>query len=1123
MDNSIEGYSSVGWKDQLIIFGGRSNGVSQNGTWIIKTGNDSDEAVAREVRTAGDIPQGKVFHTATVIDNKMYIIGGLPKNLSTLSDVSPVEVLDIPTMTWGTQKTTGSSPGPRCHHASCSIGNTIYTYGGYSLTDKPTDTSIFAYDTQSCTWSCLVTKSLIPLWGHTLESHGSKLVIFGGVDGDRERNVMYFYETKTGESRTVLCELLSDRVGVVKATHQWTPSESDKNRFMSLKEGDIISVMRDGSKPVPGWKRGFKLPNDKGWFPATRVESIPSTKLLALHEIPPSATLLSSDIGTRLQIKETGQVLVVKEDYSGYTKVPPDAYTESEIAYQPTKFHPVPFPRALHSSCSLPGGIFIWSGEHSKNILQDGWRLDFSTGTWKYLGSAKSESLPQSGTPCVFIPEYGRLSTPSIVVPILSQNKMLKFDVTYGEWGSVPLSVISLPVAPSTTEVLTPPLVREEVEMATPVREAVPVPVMPLPVNVQPVQPSVPQPVQPSVPQPVQPSVPRSTQNSDPPILQGQGRMISPRPPSPSRVDWMSPARIRPPITKTSGFNIPFSPYERTPEGYLVMPQEQSPQISHSVVMPSPQVESPRDWMPSSSMSASPPHVHQLRRMEPTGVDSRERSTSITSLAQKNEVAKRERSTSTAQQPQTPKRERSTSTAQQPQTPKQERSTSVSSLVQSDIIKRERSTSMAQQNPTPKKERSTSVTSLTVKRERSTSMSSHVTEQQLKETTAQQSEDNLKSELQKKEQEWKTEKQQLLQQQADEKRQQDEQLLKVKNNHWEAEKDRIKQQAAQEKIEFEAKIAAAASADALQEKEHQWKQELEAIQRDRDNQRKKYTVELEKLQNKEKDQSEHADTDVNQESVNDLQKQQQQLAEHEKQWDREREQLLKERLDLEDKKRELSNEQPKQWGEWQSPPVNGREQQQQPNRYDDELLIRKEPGAKVGLTWKGDMLLDVTSAAAAEQGAENFINRRLTHIGAVPITAISSVKLATRDMANVRFRFSPRVEGITDQVVRSMVRDELNRRTPRRSASRTRSAVSSPKIRNTRHSQYSPARATPSPKRGEMYRSFSPATRQTCSSVRKRSSFNSVDPPYIHPHTASVNGSTPRRSAATPARYVCFS
>eukprot|EP01060_Flectonema_neradi_P029049 TRINITY_DN3932_c0_g1_i1.p1 TRINITY_DN3932_c0_g1~~TRINITY_DN3932_c0_g1_i1.p1 ORF type:complete len:1127 (+),score=219.66 TRINITY_DN3932_c0_g1_i1:69-3449(+) len=1112
MVNSLEGYTAVGWNDQLVIFGGKSDGIPRNGTWVLKTTGNENEAVAREVITAGTVPEGKVFHTATVVDNKMYVIGGLPKNLATLPDVNKVDILDIPTMTWSSRKATGAPPGPRCHHASCAIGTTIYTYGGYSLSDKPTDTSVFAYETTTNSWTCLKTSSLTPLWGHTMEVHGSKLVIFGGVDKDRERNVMYFYDTKTGESRTLFCELLSDRVGVVKATHDWTPAESDKNKFMALKEGDIISVMRDGNKPVPGWKRGFKLPNIKGWFPATRVEDLPATRLLALHEIPPSASLTATDIGSRLQIKETGQVLIVKEDYSGYAKVPPDTYTEGEIAYQPTKFHPVPFPRALHSSCALNGGIFIWSGEHSKSMLQDGWRIEFSTGTWKYLGSAKSEDLPQSGTPCVHVPEFGKLRAPVILVPILSQNKMLKFDITLGEWGSVPLRVIAQPVTEVATEVLTPPRVkREDVELATPVREAVPVPVV-SPVN-------------------------QYVSQSDPPILQGQARMISPRPPSPGRVDWMSPARIRPPITKTSGFNIPFSPYERTPEGYLVIPQEQqSPQISNqNIPIPSPQIESPRDWIPSNRMSSSPPHVQQIRRTDPVRVQSRERSTSVTSLIKRADPSDKGYSTQLTQ--------------------------------------------------TPKKERSTSVTSLTTKRERSTSMSSLVSTQQQQEKERQRrSEDAAKSELQKREAAWELEKQQLLKQQSEEKHRQEEELLKaksekwesekrhllqqqederhhqedqilkikteqweaekqsilqhqaedrhhleeellkLKSDNWEAEKERLLKEAAQEKADLQAKLA---EADAIKTKENQWKQELAAIQQEREEQRKKYAAEMEKIKSqsemkdKEQQWAREKEAILKESESRTREMQKRQLAEHEKQWDLEREQLLKERLDMEDKLREQSSDRPREWGEWQSS-IGGHEQHP-PTRYDDELLIRKEPGTKVGLTWKGDMLLDVTGTAAAEQGAERFIGRRLTHIGAVPINAISSVMIATRDMANVRYRFAPRVEGINDQV-RNLVREELNRRTPRRSTSRSRGAVSSPRIRSSpRQTTYSPVRGTPSPRRGDLYRNNnSPATRQTCSSIRKRNSFNSVDPPYIHPHTTSANGtpSTPSRrtTARTPGR-----
>ncbi|MHC4206701.1 MAG: Kelch repeat-containing protein [Planctomycetota bacterium] len=95
-----------------------------------------------------DMPTGRGFTSGTVVDGKIYVIGGFPSHYS----VTPAnEMYDPTTDTWTRM---ADMPSGRCGHATCAYDGKIYVFGGvspdgYSSARK----NVYVYDPQTDSWT----------------------------------------------------------------------------------------------------------------------------------------------------------------------------------------------------------------------------------------------------------------------------------------------------------------------------------------------------------------------------------------------------------------------------------------------------------------------------------------------------------------------------------------------------------------------------------------------------------------------------------------------------------------------------------------------------------------------------------------------------------------------------------------------------------------------------------------------------------------------------------------------------------------------------------------------------------------------------------------------------------
>ncbi|KAI4338512.1 hypothetical protein MLD38_023561 [Melastoma candidum] len=152
---------------------------------------------------SGDKPTPRFNHAATVVDNKMIVVGG--ESGSGLLD--DVQVLNFTKFSWsGASSKIYLSPSslpikiPPCKgHSLVSWGKKVLLVGG--RTEPGSDRlSVWAFDTETEGWSLMEAKGDIPVsrGGHTVVRANSALILFGGEDGRRRKlNDLHMFDLKS--------------------------------------------------------------------------------------------------------------------------------------------------------------------------------------------------------------------------------------------------------------------------------------------------------------------------------------------------------------------------------------------------------------------------------------------------------------------------------------------------------------------------------------------------------------------------------------------------------------------------------------------------------------------------------------------------------------------------------------------------------------------------------------------------------------------------------------------------------------------------------------------------------------------------------------------------------------
>lgn len=178
-------HSAVLHGKKIVIFGGFSAEKRMNDLWIFNT----DLRVWEQKHPQGlweGLPQCRGAHTATLVQDKMYVFGGYGGNGYGRTDFNDLHALDLVTFRWEEIQTEGEKPEPRSGHQSCQVKDQLFVIGGWNSFKQFQD--IFAFDLATKTWSTLNVRLPSPTWNHTCVGVPAvphwKVFMFGGNSGD---------------------------------------------------------------------------------------------------------------------------------------------------------------------------------------------------------------------------------------------------------------------------------------------------------------------------------------------------------------------------------------------------------------------------------------------------------------------------------------------------------------------------------------------------------------------------------------------------------------------------------------------------------------------------------------------------------------------------------------------------------------------------------------------------------------------------------------------------------------------------------------------------------------------------------------------------------------------------
>ncbi|OWM83448.1 hypothetical protein CDL15_Pgr012929 [Punica granatum] len=170
-------------------FGGMGRHARRNDSLLL----DPLDGTVEAIDTAG-APSPRMGHTASLIGEQMFVIGGRADPTSILSEIW---ALNTATNQWTLLNCNGDSFPPRHRHAAAVLGSRIYVFGG--LNNDTIFSSIFVLDEKDLRWEELKVGGEQPCarHSHSMVAFGSQIFMFGGYNGEKALGDLYSFNVKT--------------------------------------------------------------------------------------------------------------------------------------------------------------------------------------------------------------------------------------------------------------------------------------------------------------------------------------------------------------------------------------------------------------------------------------------------------------------------------------------------------------------------------------------------------------------------------------------------------------------------------------------------------------------------------------------------------------------------------------------------------------------------------------------------------------------------------------------------------------------------------------------------------------------------------------------------------------
>ncbi|KAG8938822.1 Negative regulator of mitotic exit [Tulasnella sp. 424] len=257
------GHSFIIVDNTIWLFGGQRKHIIMDDMWCIEFGSDDVEYVRwRRIPKKKPWPEARAYHSTVYHGGSLYLFAGTGEDHKGAETImNDVWKFEIRTETWTEIRCYGQLPPPRSAPGATFIGDNMFTFGGlipvgddmYELTDYA-----FVFNSRDQTWRglALLGHSPPPTKGDVLFTLGSRLVIVGGHDEDRELRIHTAETRAAGSARDSLAKLQ-----FTTETNQlnFTTEVVDLSRFVR-KQGDAAHSLAGFSDVWKGEMTGTGQP-----------------------------------------------------------------------------------------------------------------------------------------------------------------------------------------------------------------------------------------------------------------------------------------------------------------------------------------------------------------------------------------------------------------------------------------------------------------------------------------------------------------------------------------------------------------------------------------------------------------------------------------------------------------------------------------------------------------------------------------------------------------------------------------------------------------------------------------------------------------------------------------------
>ena len=207
-------------RSKLVIFGGGDGPIYFNNIYVFDT--TTSRYIKIELGKDDPVPCPRRAHTACLYKNGIYVFGG-GDGVRALNDVWRLDVTDLSKPSWRlvspVQSTTppddGETVAPehirpkaRGYHTANMVGSKLIIYGGSDGEECFKD--VWVFDVEKLLWRCVAIKKSFSRLSHSATVIGSYLFVVGGHDG-----VEYSHEVLLLNLGTFLLDLPWGAVGVL--------------------------------------------------------------------------------------------------------------------------------------------------------------------------------------------------------------------------------------------------------------------------------------------------------------------------------------------------------------------------------------------------------------------------------------------------------------------------------------------------------------------------------------------------------------------------------------------------------------------------------------------------------------------------------------------------------------------------------------------------------------------------------------------------------------------------------------------------------------------------------------------------------------------------------------------